>query len=255
MVVYVELVFIENFIVDYFLLKAVEYFCLKKQKHILLSSSFGAVYSCIAPISKICLNPIIKFCVLGAMLFICFGKLNLKEYVWQLIYAIMCSCALYGIVSIITLSGGNLFKHSDKILYSDDYVFIIACICSFFAVVAYYLIKFMAKRHKLKQVSATLILNDRKLNAVIDSGNSLYYKGKPVVVVSKKAAKIEDKIPLIIPYSCLKGEGALLGYEDSLTLTVNEKDIEVNCIIAVSDKESFSGFDALIHPELVRGCV
>lgn len=255
MTVYVEFVFIENFIVDYFLLKAVEYFCLKKQKHILLSCTFGAFYSCVAPISKICLNPVIKLCVLAAMLFICFGKLNLKEFIQQIIYALMCSCALYGIISTFTLSGSKLFKADDTVFYSDNALFVLMCASALFAVLLFYTVRFLFKRRKLKQVSATLIFADRKLSGIIDSGNSLYYKGKPVVVVSKKAATFGDKIPVIIPYSCLKGEGALLGYEESLRLNVNNKDILVDCIIAISDKESFSGFDALIHPELVRGCV
>lgn len=255
MTVYVEFVFIENFIVDYFLLKAVEFFCLKKQKHILLSCTFGAFYSCVAPISKICLNPVIKLCVLAAMLFICFGKLNLKEFMQQIIYALMCSCALYGAVSIITLSGSKMFKVSDTIFYSDNALFVIMCASALFAVLLVNVSKFLLKRRKLKQISATLVFADRNLSGIIDSGNSLYYKGKPVVVVSKNAATLENKLPLIIPYSCLKGEGALLGYEERLKLNINDKDIFVDCVIAISNKESFSGFDALIHPELVRGCV
>ena len=167
----------------------------------------------------------------------------------------MCSCALYGTVSIITLSGSKMFNVSDTIFYSDNALFVLMCVCVLFAVLLFNVSKFLLKRRKLKQVSATLVFADRKLSGIIDSGNSLYYKGKPVVVVSKKVATLGNKIPVIIPYSCIKGEGAMLGYEESLKLNVNNKDILVDCIIAISDKESFSGFDALIHPELVRGCV
>lgn len=255
MVVYVELVFVENFIVDYFLLKAVEFFLCLRQKHIILASALGGVYACIAPLSNLCASFIVRACVLVAMLFICFGKSKLKDFLQQAIYALMCSCALYGIISIITLSGSNFFAHNDKILYSDNALFVIMCFSAFGAVLLFYISKFLLKRRRLKQISATLILDDRKLNAVIDSGNSLYYKGKPVVVVSKHAASIEDKIPLIIPYSCLKGEGALLGYEEKLKMMVEDKQLEVNCIIAISDRDNFSGFEALVHPELIRECV
>ena len=255
MVVYVELVFVENFIVDYFLLKAVGFFLCLRQRHIIWASALGGVYSCLAPLSEVCSFFIVQAGVLAAMLLICFGKTSLKESIQQSIYALMCSCALYGTISTITLSGSKLFKATDKILYSDNAVFVLMCFSAFLAVVLFYISKFLLKRRRLKQVSATLILNDRKINAVIDSGNSLYYKGKPVVVVSKNAVSIRDRIPLIIPYSCLKGEGALLGFEEKLKMNVNDKQVEVNCIIAISDKDSFSGFEALVHPELVRECV
>ena len=74
MTVYVELVLIENFIVDYFILLICAKMTLLPAKHPFLAAGFGAVYACVMPLWQPFQTMVLKIVVLLAMLAISFRQ-------------------------------------------------------------------------------------------------------------------------------------------------------------------------------------
>ena len=113
----------------------------------------------------------------------------------------------------------------------------------------------MRKKH-VEENTATLFLESQKLSAFIDSGNSLYYKDVPVVLVNKAfITKIPEK-PLIIPYSAVGAKGALIGFRpSSVEISYNNKIFKPRCVIAICDDDFHKKFDALLHPDVIKECI
>ena len=109
MTVYVELVLIENFIVDYFILLMCSKLTLIQAKHPFLASGFGGVYACVMPLWQPFQNPVLKIAVLLAMLGICFQQKRLKQVLPLSFAAFVITCALYGTVKSVIAFKQDLF--------------------------------------------------------------------------------------------------------------------------------------------------
>lgn len=251
MTVYIELVFLENFIIDYFLLLLSEKITYIPAKHPLWASFAGALYAVIMPLYSVG-SFIETLLVLIFMCMICFYTRKLKIILYTFVAMTACSSALFGIV--------NLFfgKFQRGMFYEDDIFFVLSICSCFLSVIMYRLLLNFVKTKKLEQNVALLNLCGKDISAFVDSGNSLYYKKFPVILVNK--ALLQDYSmpvkPLIIPYSSIGAYGALLGFKpEKIFLTYMNKTVEINCVIALCDHKFQQNFDALLHPDLIRECV
>jgi hypothetical protein len=123
-VIYVELVFLENFAVDYFLLLMTGKITYQKCKHPILSSVFGAIYACVLPAWSGFDSALSKFACLIAMTVICFGIRKLTAIIHPTASMFILAVSLFGII--------NLFfapMIENGIFYNDSILFIIA-LCS-----------------------------------------------------------------------------------------------------------------------------
>ncbi len=263
MTVYVELVLIENFIVDYFILLMCSKLTLIKAKHPFLASGFGGVYACVMPLWQPFQNPVLKIAVLLAMLGICFQQKRLKQVLPLSFAAFVITCALYGTVKSVIAFKQDLFMDTGMMFYSDNIIFYLVLCSVFCAFLLYKSVNCFFTRRRLKENTARLILGDRdamaEIKAFVDSGNSLYYKDTPVVLVERKALGSLESLqvkPLVIPFHSVENEGALLGFFPKKAVVVyEEKTVELKCVIAICDHGFQNGFGALLHPDLIRECV
>ena len=249
MTVYVELVFIENFIVDYFLLLSASKITFIKHKHAFLGATFGALYASVMPLFYDFAPFAQRILVLVGMCAITFKLKDIKSLVYVCSALSACAACLFGFVNLIF---GQIIE---GILYSENVLFILALCSGFFAFLLYRLIIPLMNEKKLKTAFCKLQLGKTTLCAFIDSGNSLYYKSTPVVLVYKDAVKdyINPIKPLIIPYSSVKHSGALIGFKPETACVIySDKTQEINCIVALCDHKFNNKFDALMHPDLIK---
>ncbi len=248
MTVYIELVFLENLIIDRFLLLIASKITYVPLKCGWLGATFGALYACVLPLLNGGLY-LQKILALIIMCMLAFKTVNVKSILFTASATAASSACLFGIF--------NLFKGSStEYFYEDDIFFIIALFSVLASYLLYKLIIVLTHVKKLDSSLCTLSVCGISVTALIDSGNSLYYNGTPVVIVNRKTLITQDDKLLIIPYNSLGTSGALLGFKpEKAFVTYLEKTTPLDCVIALSD-HSFNGkFDALMHPDLIRECV
>ena len=252
MTVYVELVFIENFIVDYFLLLSSSKITSVKHKHAFLGATFGALYACIMPLFYDFAPVAQRILVLFGMCAITFTFKSIKNVVLTCVTVSVCASCLFGIINLIFASV------IEGLFYTDNLLFIVMLCSAFFAFLLFNLIIPFMREKKIKSAVCKLRLGDSTVTAFIDSGNSLYYKKTPVVLVNKNAIKeyANPVMPLIIPYSAVKESGALIGFRpQSAFIMYSDKIKEIDCVVALCDHNFNNKFDALLHPDLFKECV
>ncbi len=252
MTVYIEIVFIENLIIDYFLLLIAGKITFINCKHGFLGALFGALYASVFPIFYSFAPLSQRILVLIGMCLIAFKIKSIKELIFTCSAVAVSGACLFG---ILNLTFGQFIE---GLFYTENVFFLVALCSALLSVLLYKIIIPLMSRKKLQSNACFLTMGQTKLNALIDSGNSLYYKSTPVVLINKDAVKncnLPIK-PLIIPYSALEEQGALLGFKpESIYLEYLDKKIELNCVVALCDHKFNNNFDALMHPDLIKECV
>ena len=251
MVIYVELVFLENFAVDCFLLLISGKITNQKCKHVFLASVFGAIYACLLPLWNGFNSPLTKFACLASMLFICFGKKKITAYLHLFASMLILAGALFGVINLLFAS-----FLENGIFYSDGLLFVISLCSVLFAVIFYKLLVPLMQRTRAREHTGMLFVLGKEIPCLIDTGNSLYYGSTPVVLIEKSALQgaEEEKIkPLIIPYSCVGDSGALMGFRPTDALfTFNGETFEIDCVVALSENGFCKNFSGLAHPDLIK---
>ncbi|MCQ2387032.1 MAG: sigma-E processing peptidase SpoIIGA [Clostridia bacterium] len=179
MIIYIEYVLIENFIIDFLLLKATTKISKTKAKkiRIIISSIFGAVFSLIFPLIKV--NQIVVILLKGL-----FGMiLTLWLYKWNSKRQFFFSL---GIFLCLTFISGGLIYSVKKYLISNELIIL-------FSILSVYIITIIVKKivnnvYKKKNVSSFIFdievgVGKTKINATgfLDSGNGVYDKNHPVI--------------------------------------------------------------------------
>ena len=245
MTVYVELVLIENFIVDVFLLLGSARITGAKAHHPYLAGLFGAFYALLLPVL-----PMPKASVLLALFGMCAICFTLEKlsFIYPMIAVIFESSALYGIANLIF--GGM----SEGMFYSDNILFTVAlCSCALAYGMLCLLKPFMRAKKTLSN-TLTFTVYGKSFKAFI----GLYYRDMPVVLICTDKQIEEEclKKPLIIPFTTVNSTGAMLGFiPKAAYITYNEKTEKVHCVIAISQSKFNADFEVLMHPDLVRECV
>jgi len=248
MTVYIELVFFENFAIDYFLFLSGGRIAFIKPEHPIIASLLGALYAVIMPIFYNT-SFLQTFLTLAVLCYICYTPKKMRIFIYSFIAVSACASALFGVM--------NLFFASFKtgVFYEDNAFFVISLLSVLLSVGAYrLLIPFMRKK-SIEECLCTLRLSGKEISAFVDSGNALYYKDIPVILVNSSLVKMPEK-PLIIPYSAIGKEGALLGFiPENVCVTYMNKEYFPKCVIALYDSGFHKKFDALLHPDLLKECI
>ncbi len=207
MVIYAEYVFLENFIMNYFILSLTGKFARFKSKRIkfILASSLGALYAFIIffPSLHFLFSVLMKIACSMLIIIICFTPYHFKDFF-----------RLLGIFYLITLVFGGAgfalfyFSNFNGIISNGIFYITNISVKNIFVScgVAYILIQFcwsyiqerLSKEKILMDVS--IKINDKKvdLKGIIDTGNSLTdpISKYPVIIVEYSA--IENILPIEI---------------------------------------------------------
>ncbi len=186
MVVYIEYVLIDNFVIDYLLLKTTIIITggeIKKLR-IITGALFGAIVSLIFPL--LTLN-VYLMCFLKILVGITIVLIGVKVVTKKNIYV---SCVIFifltfalggsimGLFSIFNIDLSSEF--SIALMIIPAYV-LIKCLIG--------IIRFFYSRKNIENFTYNCIIDfenkEIKCRGFLDTGNSLFYNGKPIVVVDK----------------------------------------------------------------------
>lgn len=280
MIVYIDIILLENLCMNYIILFATAYIMKLKISHIRLvaSSGIGAIYSIMLymQILPIYSNLIMKIVLSIAMVYIAYMPRNIKNIVKQLIIFYLISFAFGGCAFALLyfIKPENIIMKNG--VYIGTYPIKIALLGGIVGfVVTYIAFKIIKNRASKKDIIYPLEIkiNEQSisLNALLDTGNMLKdpITLMPVIVVEKEM--LYDFLPTeilnnlekiiggdtkeiteknveymskfrIIPYSSIgRQNGLMLGFKaDKVKITIDDEEKEVNNAIIGIFNESFN---------------
>ena len=273
MVVYLEFVFLDNFIIDLLLITlARKSLNLQvKKKFIVLSALVGALVAIVYPLLNlgVALGFALKMPI-AIVIVLCSGKFSsFKQFIYCF-YLFLFFTFLFG--GAITAVFWGLGLSFDPLTYANLTEIPIGIIIVI-AIVLYLLIKKTVKViYRKKTISAftyrcQLEIDGKafEFSGFLDSGNSLIYRetGSPVVVCSKKASEkikktgaFEKTRKDILFINTVSGKSVISVYKTTKFLIYNGliPNILYNVMIGVSSTElSFGEYDLLLGPALFGG--
>ena len=256
---YLDIFFLENFIMDFFVLTII-----KKAMNSSVTyktMSVGAFFGAFLSSLVICLHlqAVLKLLFLHlvvntGMIMIGLGIRSFREVLQALFFLYAFSFLFGGVIGWI--------KSNLNTYYKIGSLFLVIAVVSYFIVRKILDVLEMFFKLPEKYCDVTLILGQQSctVRALIDSGNNLYdnISGKPVHIITIKAMKKltnEKEISMIryIPYCTIHEEKGVLPVMKIDKMCVHqkiEKEIEFP-IIGIMTHEKISGgaFEMILHPK------
>lgn len=250
MKIYLDLVFIINFLLDFNILYIVNKILKRnmKIKRIILASLFGNITLIFLFINISSLNLfIIKIILCLLMCLIAYNYVNIKYTINNMTYVYMVSTIFGGILYFIKENINNNYIYTALIILLTPLI-AIELVKKFNKIKSnykyYYLIKINFKNNKTIE-----------LNSFLDTGNKLKdpYTNKGIILVNinkiNKLVKIRS--PIYVPYNTLNNTGLLK--------CIKPKSIEIdgkilsNYLIGLSEKQfNIDGIDCILNYKLLE---
>ena len=239
--IYIDELFIFNYVIDYILLKTFSYILKLNTKTIrlLLSSLIGelSLMSLFISFNNIELF-IFKIIICSLMIYVSFGCIDIKDFIKNIIYYYIINFFLGGI--LYYLKTESVIKYKYILLF-------IPLIMSIYKYFINNLKSYLSLKYKV-----TVYLNNGKilyLNGFMDSGNNLIepYSNKKVIIINKEI----NENYYLVPYSTIDNR--------SLIKCFNPKKVYIEGIgerndisIGVINKK-FKGYNCLLNYKLLEG--
>ncbi len=261
MTVYVEYVLIDNILIDFLLLKAT--FALTKTRvgkgRLFLCSVLGAVISLTYPLIKLhtLLLTLLKCCCGLLLVLLSTNFSSFKSYyISSLIFFALTFAVGGSITGILNLLGVN---NPSEVLVSLMVLPVYIVLKIVIKLLSYLKVQSLIS----KQVYPCEIETNGekiKLKGFIDTGNTLFFENKPVVICSvKKALKFLSPKQLLeaknLTCSTVTGQGRLKIVKiESLTIYFSNKEHKINNVtLGVNASTENAWFDVILHPALLEG--
>lgn len=255
---YIDIFFLENFIMDFFVLTIIRKMMNSSVTYKTLSA--GAFLGAFLSSLVICLHLPVTLKLLFLHLIVNTGMIliglkirEIRKILQALLFLYMISFLFGGVIGWIK---SNLY-----IYYKIGCLFLVTAALSYLIVRKVLDVLEMAFKLPGKYCDVTLNLGKQRctVRALIDSGNNLFddISGKPVHIISAKTMKKltnENEISMIryIPYCTIHEENGVLPVMKIDKMCIHqktEKEIEFP-IIGIASHEKFSGgtFEMILHP-------
>lgn len=257
MTVYIEYVLINNFVIDFLILKTVNLIRGKKVKNInvIFGACLGAMVSLVYPsINDGVISILLKIALALALVLICTDVKSLKDFYLGLVIFLLVTFFYLG----VTIGILSLFN----IDYQNEIFIAISSIpIYFFSKGAVNFYNFLKTRIRVKGYlyECKLIFKDKTVSAVgfLDTGNGLYYLDQPVVIIDKKifSRLVKNYFPKIfyISYTGVGEEKIMPAFKiDKLMIYQGDQE---NIIDSVTIGVARVGldYDVILHPSLLGG--
>jgi stage II sporulation protein GA (sporulation sigma-E factor processing peptidase) len=280
-VVYIDVLFAVNFIINILLIEASGVICSVDTLwyRSLLSAAFGAFYSVLIffPDLKILYTLVMKIVFSGFMVICAFQIGSLRQFfsLWGAFYAVsfVFGGCLMALMSMTDIGRKSSAVYSNGVIYFDlpwQYLFLSTLI-------SYALIIIIGRVRRKRQCRAEtkgvlIYVNGQcvKVTAIIDTGNSLFdpITGEPVAVCESEALRSllgSGDEPIIekmaqkglkvryVPFSSVgKSNGIMPGFKPDM-VKVDGKEAE-ECVICVCENRlsNTREYRALLNPQLIK---
>ena len=249
MTIYVDLVFIINLIMDFYILSGVK-FLLKldtKLIRILLGSLIGSLslFLLFFHLSTILLN-LFKIIISLLMVLITFGK---YKFFNRLFYLYVVSIFLGG--SIYLINDSLEYKVSGFLFINNGYSINLIILLIISPIIIYLYVKeFVSLKKKLNTTyNVTIKIKKKEINVegFLDTGNKLIdpYFHRPIILLSKKYIDLRGEKIIYVPFSSLNNNGLLKCIIPEYILIDNKKYNKI--IIGISENLSY---DCILNERL-----
>ena len=237
MIIYVDLVFIINILLDFILLMGVSVILTRnvKIKRLLLGSLIGGLSTLLLFIN---INSLLSFflkIILGLlMVIVTFNYHSIKYTLNNLFY----------LFNLSFITGGVMY------LLDNKYNYLVLLLA--FIVVLYLYVK-MAKRYQVSYTNyykVKIVINNENYDVIgyLDTGNNLIYHNKPVIILDKKIKyDLEDII--YVPYTSLNNTSVLKCLRTDRIIINNH--IFNNYLVGLSNKKiNIDGINCILHNKM-----
>ena len=262
-VIYVDVLFIVNFFITFFLLLVTAKLSKRSEKiwRLVLASFIGGMYSLIilADDLNFAISFLSKLGVAGIMIFAAFKFKGIKAYIKEALIFFFVNFLFVGIIVGLWL----IFKPSGIVINNSTVYFnVSAKVLLITALVAYLLSALIIRIYNNKTASkelysVTVYKNEREIRffAFADSGNNLKepFSDSPVIIAEKK---LFDHIecPRLIPYSTIGGEGVLSAFKpDKVEISTAFGSVTVEEIyVAISENVKKGEYQGILNPKILN---
>ena len=249
MTIYVDLVFLINLIMDFYILSGVKFLLKLETKlvRIILGSLVGSfsLFLLFFHLSTLSLN-LFKIIISILMILVTFGK---YKFFNRLFYLYVVSIFIGGSIYLINYSLG--YEVSGLLFINNGYSINLLILLIISPIIIYLYVKeFLKLKHKLNTTyNVTIKIKKKEINVegFLDTGNKLIdpYFRRPIVLLSKKYIDLRGKKILYVPFSSLNNNGLIKCIIPEYILIDNKKYDSV--LIGISENLSF---DCILNERL-----
>lgn len=247
MKVYLDIIFLINFIYDFIILLSSSIILKRNTKiiRIITGSLFGSLTMFIYFIRMNNIEIIIyKLVVSFIMLVITFNYKNIKYFLKNLYYFYMIGIILGGLLYFVN-NNASFLKNN----------LLIGIILSVLSVFVYIKNIRDLKTNYNKYIKVKLYFKNYKinLNAFLDTGNKLKdpYTFKPIIIVNKNYIKEKDKV-ILVPYKTCNYEGLLECIKPN-KIYIEKVGYKKNFLVGLTDSIKIDGVDCILNELLMEG--
>lgn len=262
-VIYVDVLFVVNFFITFFLILITEKLCKREEKMIrLVSSSFiGGIYSLVILFDELnfLISNLGKLLVAFIIIGVAFKFRNFKTYLKEVAIFFFANLMFLGVIigiwfifkpkGIVINNALVYFDVSAKTLLISSFV---AYVISVLAIKIY-----NNKLGKKELYLVEVFLNETKTKffAFADSGNNLKepFSDFSVIIADKNLFK-DVTCNRIIPFNSIGGEGVLYAFKpDKVIISSSYGFCEVNNVyVALSDRVKRGEYEGIINPKILN---
>ncbi len=263
MTVYIEYVLIDNFIIDYLMLKASFLLTASSESRarLLFCAFLGAIFALFYPLISVhsVILTLIKVCF-GLLLVLLAGKFKRKKdfYVTAIVFFVYTFATGGAIIGVFNLFGIPYSSEVSVALMVIPVYFIFTAITK----VAKFLYRQKDVNCYIHDVEITAFKTTIKCKGFFDTGNELYDGDKPVIVCDKKLAKtfLEKNIANLklkkITVNTVNGERENIAFDISeiKIYYLNKVNIFNNVTLCVTSQSVGRNYDIILHSALKENC-
>ena len=246
MKIYLDVVFLINFFIDFILLYGTKKILKRNTslKRLLLGSFIGSFTILYIFLELTTIKLLIYKLIMSILIIIAtFGLKNIKE---NLIYFYILSIILGGSMYLLDIT--KIYKNT--VIVNNPYIINLILIL----IITPIIIILYIKEHKNYKLNITnkhlveIVINEETLTleAILDTGNNLIdpYKKRPIILIDKQI-ELKRKQPIYVPYKALNTKGVIKCISPD-KVTINNKEFK-NCLIGLSkDKFSLNGESCIL---------
>ncbi|WP_426349266.1 sigma-E processing peptidase SpoIIGA [Alloiococcus sp. CFN-8] len=248
MIIYIDILIAENFVVNLFLLVMTGNIIRVKKNYVslMLAAGLSSIYTLcyVIPSTKFLTELPFKFIMPAVFLIVAYSKQKLWQYIKIYITFLALAFLLAGICFSFESSKFTL-EHGLTMKYTSYKPIIIALLAV--GLIVDRLITAIRDRLIMKEFifPITIIQDDRKVNVMgfLDTGNELKEPATnlPVIIIEAKAAEFltEQKKSFYIPYKVIDGSTGLLeGFiPDEIIMMKDNQKINIKAVVCITREE------------------
>lgn len=253
MKVYLDIVMFLNFFLDFLLLMSVSILLKRKTKiiRLILSSFIGGITILFLFIKINSIELFIyKFIVSIIMILVAFGYNSLKYTIKNLIYFYLTSIVLGG--GLYLLNDTLSYKKIGMVFVKKGFSINILVIFIISPIIIYiYNKQIKALKEKYNNYyDISIFYNNQvlKVTGYLDTGNTLTFNKKIVLLLDKRKNIFKIKKYLLIPYNTIDNTNIMQGFKPT-KIEINNIEIK-NCLIGLIDNINLDGIDMILNNKI-----